>query len=65
MNTHPKRGRKLSLSTETIRTLNTQQLEQAAGGISRPRNCNFSQVRCDTIAFSNCQVCTTDTTSFY
>jgi hypothetical protein len=33
----------LALQRETVRNLAVDRLSKVAGGISRPRNCNFSQ----------------------
>jgi hypothetical protein len=33
----------LALKRETVRSLAADKLSNVAGGISRPRNCNFSQ----------------------
>ena len=38
----------LALRRETVRALAVDSLANVAGGISRPRNCNFTQ-RCDSI----------------
>jgi natural product precursor len=38
-----KKTSKLSLRTESIRVLTVSQLRQIGGGISSPRDCNYSQ----------------------
>ena len=40
----------LALNRETVRNLAVDSLSKVNGGISRPRNCNFTQMRsCETI----------------
>ena len=54
-------GKKLTLSTETIRALPTSDLEQVAGGETTAVTCGCSALRCTTAVTCGCpsRGCTT------
>jgi hypothetical protein len=55
---------KLTLDHETIRALDSRSFSSIAGGISGNRQCNYSQLNCDSMEFSNCDACKSDVCTF-
>jgi hypothetical protein len=59
------RTKKLALNKESVRHLAAPELAAAHGGISGPRQCNYTQFTgCNSLAFSNCTACDTDICTF-
>jgi hypothetical protein len=65
-----KKIKKLGLQRETVRVLDTMQLEDAAGGLSG-NNCSYGLTGClacppqrPSLRISNCRACQTDVCTF-
>ena len=50
-----KKAKKLSINRETLRTLNLSSMNGVVGGISGPKECNFSIQACEP-SFNTCPI---------